>query len=227
MASSVFSYERASSHASVAGSGRDGAGGDGSGGDGAGGDGSAGSGRLLDAASPELPAGSGGGCSGGPAVAMPASAGTASSDAVPDEPASGAHEISGAGRPSTCRSYMLMSCLAKSGSKSCGSMSCHRATRPSESGGFSSRSPLLVGGGKTFGPRQKSYHIKMNKKEKQLAISTALMGAAPRMTLVSDFTSEFAAAKTQSMRTFLERLKVDTSGKQNCLMITKERHENT
>merc|ERR1719310_1775851 len=91
----------------------------------------------------------------------------------------------------------------------------------------SSRSPLLVGGGKTFGPRQKSYRIKMNKKEKQLAISTALMGAAPRMTLVSDFTGEFSAPKTQSMRTFLERLNVDTSGKQNCLMITKERHENT
>merc|ERR1719163_2165764 len=89
----------------------------------------------------------------------------------------------------------------------------------------SSRSPLLVGGGKSFGPRQKSYHI--NKKEKQLAISTALMGAAPRMTLVSDFTGEFSAPKTQSMRTFLERLNVDTSGKQNCLMITKERHENT
>ena len=67
----------------------------------------------------------------------------------------------------------------------------------------------------------------MNKKEKQLAISTALMGAAPRMTLVSDFTGEFSAPKTQSMRTFLERLNVDTSGKQNCLMITKERHENT
>ena len=91
----------------------------------------------------------------------------------------------------------------------------------------SSRSPLLVGGGKSFGPRQKSYHINMNKKEKQLAISTALMGAAPRMTLVSDFTGEFSAPKTQSMRTFLERLNVDTSGKQNCLMITKERHENT
>jgi len=91
----------------------------------------------------------------------------------------------------------------------------------------SSRSPLLVGGGKSFGPRKKSYHIKMNKKEKQVAISTALMGATSRMTLVSDFTSEFAAPKTQSMRQFLERLSVDTSGKQNCLMITKERHENT
>ena len=36
----------------------------------------------------------------------------------------------------------------------------------------SSRSPLLVGGGKCFGPRPKSYKLKMNKKEKQIAIST-------------------------------------------------------
>merc|ERR1719230_2111950 len=91
----------------------------------------------------------------------------------------------------------------------------------------SSRSPLLVGGGKSFGPRQKSYAIKMNKKEKQLAISTALMGALPRMTLVDDFESEFAAPKTANMQAFLTRLGTDTSGKQNCLMITKERHENT
>merc|ERR1719230_1095206 len=91
----------------------------------------------------------------------------------------------------------------------------------------SSRSPLLVGGGKSFGPRQKSYHIKMNKKEKQLAISTALMGALPRMTLVSDFESEFTAPKTANMQAFLSRLGADTSGTQNCLMITKERHENT
>ena len=84
-----------------------------------------------------------------------------------------------------------------------------------------------MGGGKSFGPRQKSYHIKMNKKEKQIALSTALMGATSRMTLVNDFESEFSAAKTQNMRAFLERLGADTSGKQNCLVITKERHENT
>ena len=91
----------------------------------------------------------------------------------------------------------------------------------------SSRSPLLVGGGKSFGPRQKSYTIKMNKKEKRLAISTALMGATPRMTLVSDFESEFAAPKTANMRAFVERLGCDTSGTQNTMMIIKERHENT
>ena len=71
---------------------------------------------LLDAASPELPAGSDDGTS------------------------------SGAGRPSTCRSYMPMSCLAKSGSKFCGSMFLHRATVPGESGGFSVCSPLLLAG---------------------------------------------------------------------------------
>jgi large subunit ribosomal protein L4 len=91
----------------------------------------------------------------------------------------------------------------------------------------STRSPLLVGGGKSFGPRVKSYALKMNKKEKRLAISTALMSAVPRMTLVQDFEKEFALPKTANMRAFLERLGADTSGTQNCLVLTKERHENT
>merc|ERR1719498_1347329 len=44
----------------------------------------------------------------------------------------------------------------------------------------STRSPLIVGGGVAFGPKGSNYKIKMNKKEKKLALSTALMGAAPR-----------------------------------------------
>lgn len=91
----------------------------------------------------------------------------------------------------------------------------------------SSRSPLLVGGGKSFGPRQKSYRIKMNKKEKQIAISTALMGSLPRMTIVNDFESEFSAPKASAMQAFLSRLGADTTGKSNTLMITNKRHENT
>merc|ERR1711907_531657 len=67
----------------------------------------------------------------------------------------------------------------------------------------------------------------MNKKEKQLALSTALMGALPRMTLVSDFESNFEVPKTSEMRAFLERLGSDTSGKENTMVIIKERHENT
>ena len=53
------------------------------------------------------------------------------------------------------------------------------------------RTPLRRGGGVLFGPRgvgKNRYSIKMNKKEKQLAISTALMSAATsKMTIVEDF----------------------------------------
>jgi len=91
----------------------------------------------------------------------------------------------------------------------------------------STRSPLIVGGGKSFGPRVKSYRLKMNKKEAQLALSTALMGAVPRMTVVSDFESNFAAAKTADMKAFLDRLDVDTKEREGTMMIIKERHENT
>ena len=40
----------------------------------------------------------------------------------------------------------------------------------------------------------------MNKKEKKLAISTALMGSLPRMTAANDFEGEFSAPKTPNMR---------------------------
>jgi len=91
----------------------------------------------------------------------------------------------------------------------------------------STRSPLLVGGGKSFGPRQKSYKLEMNKKEKRLALSTALMGATSRMKLVQDFEDKFTTAKTADMKAFLERLEVDTGARESTLMIMKERHENT
>jgi large subunit ribosomal protein L4 len=91
----------------------------------------------------------------------------------------------------------------------------------------SSRSPLLRGGGVTFGPKQKSYKIKMNRKEKQLAISTALMSAVPKMQLVEDFTEKFTVPRSKDMQAFLKRLDVDTTNREGTLMITKERHENT
>jgi len=91
----------------------------------------------------------------------------------------------------------------------------------------STRSPLLKGGGVTFGPKPKSYRIKMNKKEARLALSTALMGAVPRMKLVQDFEEKFATARTADMKSFLNRLEVDTTQRESTLLITKARHENT
>jgi len=89
----------------------------------------------------------------------------------------------------------------------------------------SSRSPLIVGGGVTFGPKPKSYHIKMNKKEKRLAISTALMAAVPKMTLIPDLEAEFTAPKTKEMKSFLDKQGVEEG--QGTMVITKEKHENT
>jgi len=91
----------------------------------------------------------------------------------------------------------------------------------------STRSPLIAGGGVSFGPKPKSYKIKMNRKEKQLALSTALMGAVPRMKLVQDFEDKFATPKSADMKAFLDRLEVDTTNREGTLMITKQRHENT
>jgi len=91
----------------------------------------------------------------------------------------------------------------------------------------STRSPLIVGGGVTFGPKPKSYKLKINRKEGQLAISTALMGAVPRMKLVQDFEDNFGTAKTTDMKAFLDRLEVDTSNRESTLMIMKQRHENS
>jgi len=91
----------------------------------------------------------------------------------------------------------------------------------------STRSPLLKGGGVTFGPKPKSYKMKLNKKEGRLALSTALMGAVPRMKVVQDFEEKFASARTADMKTFLDRLEVNTKEHESTLMITKARDENT
>lgn len=50
----------------------------------------------------------------------------------------------------------------------------------------SKRSPLLPGGGVIFGPRPRDWSIKMNKKEKRLAMATAIQSAADSITVVED-----------------------------------------
>lgn len=51
----------------------------------------------------------------------------------------------------------------------------------------SQRTPLRPGGGVIFGPKPKDWSIKINRKEKRLAISTALQRAAGSFIVVEDF----------------------------------------
>ena len=69
-------------------------------------------------------------------------------------------------------------------------------------------SPVLVGGGRVFGPKPRDYGFKLNKKVRQLARKSALSYKAQENALmvVEDFT--FDAPKTRSVVEILKNLKV-------------------
>lgn len=70
------------------------------------------------------------------------------------------------------------------------------------------KSPVLVGGGRIFGPQPRDYSFKLNKKTKQLARKGALSYKAKEnnIIVVEDFT--FEAPKTKQYVNFLSNLKV-------------------
>ncbi len=57
------------------------------------------------------------------------------------------------------------------------------------------RTPLRPGGGISFGPKPRDWTIGMNKKEKRLALATAIQSAAEDMIVVEDFASDFGEIK--------------------------------
>ena len=70
-------------------------------------------------------------------------------------------------------------------------------------------SPLLVGGGRVFGPKPRDYRFKLNKKVKALARKSALSykAAENAIVVVEDFTME--APKTKEFVNIAKNLKVD------------------
>jgi len=70
-------------------------------------------------------------------------------------------------------------------------------------------SPVLVGGGRVFGPKPRDYRFKLNKKVKVLARKSALSYKAKEnaIVVVEDFT--FEAPKTKDFVNITKNLKVD------------------
>ena len=70
-------------------------------------------------------------------------------------------------------------------------------------------SPLLIGGGRVFGPKPRDYSFKLNKKVKQLARKSALSYKAQEnaIVVVEDFTMD--APKTKKFVDITKNLKVD------------------
>jgi len=67
------------------------------------------------------------------------------------------------------------------------------------------RTPLRPGGGVVFGPKPRSYAKAMNRKERRLALRTALMSRAEDWLVVQEFNACVGAPRTRDLLAALER----------------------
>ena len=75
------------------------------------------------------------------------------------------------------------------------------------------RTPLRPGGGIIFGPKPRKYNLEMNRKERRLALRTALMSRISDVKIIKDFGSKLEVPKTSEIVAALKRLGVDSDGK--------------
>ncbi len=75
------------------------------------------------------------------------------------------------------------------------------------------RTPLRPGGGIIFGPKPRSYSLAMNRKERRLALRTALMARIQDLVVVKEFGSSLKSPKTQEITKALLRLGINAQSK--------------
>ena len=75
------------------------------------------------------------------------------------------------------------------------------------------RTPLRPGGGVIFGPKPRSYNLDMNRKERRLALRTALMSRIADFKTVEDFGSTLDQPKTSEIINGLSRLGIEKTEK--------------
>ncbi len=83
------------------------------------------------------------------------------------------------------------------------------------------RAPQWKGGGVVFAPKPRDYSVKMNKKEKQAAMKSALSAKLAEDKLIVVDKLEMEAPKTKFFAKVLEALKAPKA-----LVVTKEKNEN-
>ncbi len=67
------------------------------------------------------------------------------------------------------------------------------------------RTPLRPGGGIVFGPKPRSYELDMNRKERRLALRTALMSRSEDLVVVKAFGDKLEKPKTKEVVDAMER----------------------
>lgn len=90
----------------------------------------------------------------------------------------------------------------------------------------STRSPLWVGGGVIFGPKPRIVNKKINKKEKRLAILSALYLKKQQLIFIDElmFDNFTSSSKTKNVLKFLDQLKIDSASK-ILFILTKPNHD--
>jgi large subunit ribosomal protein L4 len=84
----------------------------------------------------------------------------------------------------------------------------------------SSRSPLMRGGGVTFGPRNtRNWKQTINRKEGQLAVSSLIQNRAGIITVVKGLDSAVTSVNTKAAATMIEGLKQPNSGKKVLVVV--------
>ena len=75
------------------------------------------------------------------------------------------------------------------------------------------RTPLRPGGGIIFGPKPRKYNLEMNRKERRLALRTALMSRIPDAKIIKDFGSKLEVPKTSEIVALFKRVGIDSDVK--------------
>jgi len=75
------------------------------------------------------------------------------------------------------------------------------------------RTPLRPGGGIIFGPKPRTYSLAMNRKERRLALRTALMARIEDVMVVKDFGNTLKTPKTKEVVDALTRLGISSDSK--------------
>ena len=75
------------------------------------------------------------------------------------------------------------------------------------------RSPLWRGGGVIFGPKPRDFEVKMNKKERRLALRTAFQSRTEDIIVVEEFAEQFPRPKSRELLSAIARWGIEPDTK--------------
>lgn len=87
------------------------------------------------------------------------------------------------------------------------------------------RSPLWRGGGVIFGPKPRDFDLKMNKKERRLALRTAFISRSVDLIVVENFAEQLEIPKTKDLIAALGRWEIEI-GRKVLIIVADEIPEN-